>query len=389
MAVILRGGRIVDGTGAPPVENGTVVIENDRLVYVGPSDQMPSGANTVIDMAGKTILPGFFNSHAHLGWDGIENIRVQSERDSTSIATFKIAANLEKSLQAGVTTVRDLGVHRLNLAAKEAVKRGIVRGPRLIVSGAAIAMTGGHTWWCCREANGIADVRKAVREQIKSGADVIKVMGSSATEPEFSVGELKAMAEEAHRAKVPITAHAFAGPAIRRLVEAGFDSIEHGGPMDDETIDLMVKEKTFLVTTFSAVTLQALHGLEHGMSSEHVARRKRQMSDKSRYASIAKAAKAGVRICMGTDAGSPLVPHNEIVTELKMLIEYGICSTPLDAIVCATGHAAQLCAVDDLWGTLEAGKLADVVVVNGNPLENLDNLRDVEQVFIGGRSMIN
>ena len=384
MNTVLKGGRVIDGTGREPIENAAVCMEGTRLTYVGPSEGAPSGDGEIIDVTGKSILPGLFNSHAHLAWDGVEDIRLQSINDSIPVATFKMAANLAKSLQGGVTTVRDLGVHRLNLGAKEAVQRGIVPGPRLIVSGAAVAMTGGHTWWCCREADGIADVRKAVREQIKSGADVIKVMASSATEPEFSVGELEAMAEEAHRAKVRITAHAFAGPAIRRVVEAGFDSVEHGGPMDDETIALMVERGTFLVTTFSPVTLQALYGLEHGMSKAHVERRKRQMGDESRYASIARAAKAGVRICMGTDAGSPLVPHNEIATELKMLIEYGICDTPLETIVCSTKHAAQLCGVEDEWGTLEPGKCADVLVIDGNPLENLDDLRQIERVFVDG-----
>ena len=384
MRTTLRGGRVIDGSGQPAVEKGAVCFENGEITYVGPAEGAPADADRVIDTQGKTVLPGLFNCHAHLAWDGVEDIRVQSVEDSTPIATFKMAVNLQKSLQGGVTTVRDLGVHRLNLAAKEAVQRGIVPGPRLIVSGAAVAMTGGHTWWCCREADGVADVRRAVREQIKSGADVIKVMASSATEPEFSIGELEAMAEEAHRAKVRITAHAFAGPAIHRVVEAGFDSVEHGGPMDDETIDLMAKKGTFLVTTFSPVTLQAMYGLEHGMSKAHVERRNRQMGDESRYASIARAAKAGVRICMGTDAGSPLVPHNEIATELKMLIDYGICDTPLETIVCSTKHAALLCGVDDRWGTLEEGKRADVLIVDGNPLKNLDDLRQVEAVFLDG-----
>jgi len=383
MGVTLRGGRIIDGRGGAPIESGAVSFEEGRLTYVGPMDGAP-GSGDVVDVSGKTVLPGLFNSHAHLAWDGVEDIRVQSENDSTPMATFKMAVNLEKSLQGGVTTTRDLGVHRLNLEAKKAVERGILPGPRVIASGAAVAMTGGHTWWCCREADGVADVRKAVREQIKSGADVIKVMASSATEPEFSVEELEAMAEEAHRAKVRITAHAFAGPAIHRVVEAGFDSVEHGGPMDDLTIQLMVDKGTFLVTTFSPVTLQALYGLEHGMSEAHVARRNREMRDERRYASIAKAARAGVRICMGTDAGSPLVPHNEITTELKMLIEYGVCQTPMETIVCATYHAAQLCGVEDQWGTLVAGLQADVIVVDGNPLEDLDCMRQVQRVYVHG-----
>jgi imidazolonepropionase-like amidohydrolase len=384
MKTALTGGRIVDGSGDPAIQNGAVYFNDDRIIYVGPVNESPIEADVTIDISGKTVLPGLFNCHAHLAWDGVEDIHIQSVEDSASIAAFKMAANMKRSLRAGVTTVRDLGVHRWNLAAKEAVQRHIVSGPRVIASGAAISMTGGHTWWCCREADGIADVRKAVREQLKDGADVIKVMASSATESEFTVEELEAMAEEAHRAKVPITAHAFAGPAIRRVVEAGFDSVEHGGPMDEETIKLMKQKGTYLIPTFSPVTLQALHGLEHGMSRAHVERRNREMRDERRYASIARAAKEGVRICMGTDAGSPLVRHDEIVTELKMLIEYGVCDTPMETLVCSTKHAAEVCKVDDRLGTLAVGKQADLVIVEGNPLENLDALRKVERVYIDG-----
>jgi len=388
MQLVLKGGQLIVGSGVPPIQDAALVMEDDKIRSVGKAGRVSfDQAATVIDTSGKTILPGFFNSHAHLGWDGKEDIRLQSMYDSTAIGTFKVAMNMRRSLEAGVTTVRDLGVHKLNLYAKEAADKGIVLSPRLIVSGQAIAMTGGHTWWACREVDGVDEVRKAIREQIKGGADVIKVMGCGSV-VEFTDEELEAMVDEAHRAKKKITAHATFAECIKRVVKAGFDSVEHAGTMDDETCKMMAEKGTFIVTTFSPVTLQARHGEEFGLSPTFVERRKRQMNDTSRYESIAKASKAGVKICMGTDAGSPLVPHNEIVTELQLLLEYGICENALEAIACATSNSAQLCGVSDTWGTLQEDLLADVIVVDGDPLSNLEDLRKVEMVFLGGERVI-
>jgi len=388
MTTVLKGGMLIDGTGVPPIQNGLLVIENDKIKSVGRIGEISfDEAATVIDTSGKTILPGLFNSHAHLGWDGKEDIRLQSIYDSTAIGAFKVAMNMRRSLEAGVTTVRDLGVHKLNLYAKEAADKGIVLSPRLIVSGQAIAMTGGHTWWACREADGVDGVRQAIREQIKGGADVIKIMACGSV-VEFTDEELEAMVDEAHRAKKRITAHATFGEAIKRVVKAGFDSVEHGGTMDDATIQKMAKQGTFLVTTFSPVTLQARHGEEFGLSPAFVERRKRQMNDTSRYESIAEASKAGVKICMGTDAGSPLVPHNEVATELQLLVEYGICNDSLEAITCATGNAAMLCGVAEQWGTLKEDLFADVIICDGDPLKDIGNLRNVETVFLGGKRVV-
>lgn len=388
MTTVLKGGTLIDGTGASPIQDAVLVMENDKIQSVGKAGKVSFDQQaTMIDTSGKTILPGLFNCHAHLGWDGKEDIRLQSMYDSTAIGTFKVAMNMRRSLEAGVTTVRDLGVHKLNLYAKEAADKGIVLSPRLIVSGQAIAMTGGHTWWACREADGVDEVRQAIREQIKGGADVIKVMGCGSV-VEFTDEELEAMVDEAHRAKRRITAHATFAECIKRVVKAGFDSVEHAGTMDDETCKMMAEKGTFIVTTFSPVTLQARHGEEFGLSPTFIERRKRQMNDTSRYESIAKASKAGVKICMGTDAGSPLVPHSEVVTELQLLIEYGICGDALEVITCATGNSAMLCGVEDKWGTLKEGLLADIIICDGDPLVDLDHLRNVETVFLGGERVL-
>jgi len=371
------------------LEGAILVIEDNKIQAIGRTGDpgIDTADAEVIDTTGKTIIPGLFNCHAHLAWDGKEDIQIQSMYDSVPLAAFKVATNMRLSMEAGVTTVRDLGVHKSNLYAKEAVSKGVIKGPRLIVSGQAIAMTGGHTWWCCREADGVDEVRQAVREQIKGGADVIKVMASGST-PEYTEGELAAMADEVRRAKKKITAHATFAEAIARVVDAGFDSVEHGGVMDDATIGKMAKQGTFVVTTFCPVTLQARHGEEFGLAPAFVERRQRQMNDTARYESIRKAADAGVKICMGTDAGSPLVPHSEVAAELELLIEYGICKDGLEAIKCATGNASELCGVAESWGTLQEGLLADVVVLGGNPLDDIANLRRVETVFVNGERAV-
>jgi imidazolonepropionase-like amidohydrolase len=384
MKTFLKGGLLIDGTGRDPVPNAVVVIEGDRIAAVGGKAEVrvDESSAQVIDVTDKTVLPGFFNCHAHLAWDSVHDLEEQSLYDSPAIAAYKSAMNMRRCLEGGVTTICDLGVKGHNFYAKEALQKGIMIGPRLLIAGEAIAMTGGHTWWCCREADGVDAVRKAVREQIKGGADLIKIM------PDLTLPELEAGVDEAHRAGRRITAHATFNEEIERVVQAGVDSVEHGGAMKDETIEMMVKKGVFLVTTFSCTFLQAEHGLEIGLSEEWVARRKAQHSDRSRYESITKAAQAGVKVVLGTDAGSPAVPHNEITTELDLLVKFGVCRSNMEALMCATLRAAELTRLDDKLGTLEEGKLADIVVVNGDPLGSIEVVRGVDLVFKEGRLVV-
>ena len=384
MKTILKGGVLIDGTGRDQVPEAVVVIERDRIAAVGDKAEVrvDESSAQVIDVTGKTILPGFFNCHAHLAWDAVHDLKEQSLNDSPAIAAYKSAMNMRRALEGGVTTECDLGVNRHNICAKEAIQKGIVIGPRLLISGAAIAMTGGHTWWCCREADGIDAVRQAVREQIKAGADQIKIM------PDFTLPELEAGVDEAHRAGRRITAHANFDEEIKRAVQAGVDSVEHGGSMDDETIEMMVNKGIFLVTTFSSISLQIEHGREIGLSEAWIERRRAQLSDRSRIGGIVKAARAGVKVALGTDAGSPAVPHNEIATELDLLVRLGVCQSTMEALMCATLRGAELTGLDDKLGTLEEGKLADVVVVGGDPLVDTKAVRDVDLVFKEGKLVV-
>ncbi len=379
MRTVLSGGNIVDLDGGPN-QQASIVIEDEKITEIGAVDVAPG--DNVVDVSGKYLVPGFTNSHAHLGWDGIHDLKVQAE-EPAAISALKAGMNIRKALSAGVTTMRDLGMNESNQYAKRGIEEGIIPWARLLINGRAIATTGGHTWWCCREADGVDDCRRAVREQFKLGAEWIKIMGSHEL-VQFTMEELEAMVDEAHMNGLKVTAHATFDEAISRVVKAGVDCVEHGGSMTDDTIKLLLDRGTPIVTTFSPLVLQAQRGLEWGMPQHEVDRRIAQVNDASRFAGNKAAAEAGIPIVFGTDAGSPVVPHNEIVEELKFMVEVGVCQDNYDALRSITIRAAQLLELDQALGTLEVGKTADVVVLDGDPGADLDNVRAPDQVYVRG-----
>jgi imidazolonepropionase-like amidohydrolase len=381
MRTILKGGTVVD-VARKEKTGRSVVIEGDKIASVGDDvDERPD--DVVVDVAGKHVMPGMFNCHVHLGWDGRRDLQLQSELPD-EVAAWTAAMNIHRSLAAGVTTIRDLGMNATNILAKRAIDEGTAPYLRLFMNGRAVATTGGHTWWCCREADGVDDCRRAVREQIKVGASWIKIMGSH-ERPQFTMAELEAMVDEAHLNGVKATAHATFDEAIRRVVEAGVDCVEHGGSMSDDTIKMMLDRGTWIVTTFSPLVLQAERGLEWEMPEAEVERRRRQVAEPERFAGNKAAAEAGIPIAFGTDAGSPVVPHNEIATELRFMTEVGVCEDSWAALRSITTRAAELLGVDDELGTLEPGKTADVVVVDGDPVADLESVRNVDRVYVRGQ----
>jgi imidazolonepropionase-like amidohydrolase len=370
------------------IENGFVEIENDRIKAVGRASELGSSEVVVIETAG-TILPGMFNSHAHLAWDGIHDLANQSMFDNPEISAYKSAGNMLISLRSGITTVRDLGMNKTNFAAKQAVEQGIFPGPRLLITGEAIVQTGGHTYWCCREASGADEMRRAVRDQVRGGADLIKIMACHDL-LEFTDAELEAVIDEAHRNGLPTTAHATFNEAIERVAKFGIDVVEHAGKMSDETIQLLLDHKIPIVTTFSAMVMQANAEVArmYNIPEWKIQERQKALADPGRYDSIVKAAKAGVPIVFGTDAGSPVVQHNVVVPEMKYMVQIGVVDSNYGAIRSATSAAARLSRLDKKLGTLEAGKLADVVVVDGDPLADLEALTRVKMTFLAGKQMV-
>ena len=377
-------GRVFTGRLGGVIEDGFVRIEDGRISGVGSASDLGSGADggEVVDTGG-TILPGLFNSHAHLAWDGANDLATQSLEDEPEISAYKCAANMLRSLQAGVTSVRDLGMNRTGFYAKQAVAQGVFRGPKLRICGEAIVQTGGHTYWCCREASGPDEMRRAVRDQVRHGADLIKIMACHDT-LEFTDEELDAVIDETHRNGLTITSHATFDACIRRVVEHGVDMVEHGGAMSDETIQLLLDKDAAICTTFSPLVLQAKEGLAWGMPEWKVEERRRLVADRSRFEGVVKAAKAGVPIVFGTDAGSPVVPHDAIAGELAFMVEIGVSSDNEDALVSITSLAAERNDVGDDRGALEDGKAADVVVVEGDPLADLTAIDDVRAVYLDG-----
>ena len=294
-----------------------------------------------------------------------------------------------KSLRAGVTLVRDLGMNKSNIFAKQAIEQGIYPGPRVKICGEAIVQTAGHTYWCCREASGADEMRKAVREQVGSGADLIKIMACHDT-LEFTDEELEAVIDETHRNGLYITAHATFDSAISRVTDFGIDCIEHGGPMSDATIEKVAKKNIPICTTFSPVVMQSKEEIarEYNIPEWKIKERQKIVKDKSRFDSLVKASKAGIDIIFGTDAGSPVVPHDAIVPEMKFMIDLGVVKDNLDAIQSATYRAAKVNKIEDKLGSIEIGKDADLIIVEGNPDENIDDLSNVKQVYIHGSRLI-
>lgn len=386
---IFKNARVLTCVGDEVIENGFIEIEDGQIRTVGDSTQLGSTDAEVIDCAGKTIMPGMFNSHAHLAWDGVHDLARQSMDDAPEISAYKSAGNMLKSLRAGVTLVRDLGMNTANLYAKQAIAQGIFPGPRMLACGEAIIQTGGHTYWCCREASGADEMRRAVREQVRGGADLIKIMGCH-DRVEFTDDELAAVIDETHRNGLPITAHATFNDCIHRMAAFGVDVIEHGGSMTDETIQLLLNKSIPIVTTFAPLVMQSQAEIarQYDIPEWKIKERQKAVANRGRYDGIVKAAQAGVPIAFGTDAGSPVVGHDVVAPELKFMVELGVKRDNYDALRSATIVAAQVSKLEDTLGTLETGKAADLIVIDSNPLDDLDALNHVEMTFVGGKRLV-
>ncbi|MEL6150107.1 MAG: amidohydrolase family protein [Chloroflexota bacterium] len=386
---VLTHCRVLTCVGDEVIDNGFVHIADGNIHAVGPMAEYATPEDAIeIDCSGKTVIPGMMNSHAHLAWDGVHDLARQSMDDAPEISAYKAAGNMLKSLRAGITLVRDLGMNQSNFFAKQAVAQGIFPGPRLLICGEAIIQTGGHTYWCCREASGADEMRRAVREQVRGGADLIKIMASHDL-IEFTDDELEAVIDETHRNGLPITAHATFNDVIARVAEFGVDCIEHGGSMTDETIQLVLDKDIPIVTTFAPLVQQSNAEIarKYNIPEWKIEERQKAVAAGTRFEGLQAAAKAGVTIAFGTDAGSPAVGHEVVAPELKFMVKLGIKKDNYDAIRCATIVPAKIHKLDDKLGTIEAGKDADVVVLADNPLDDLDALETVQMTFVTGKML--
>ena len=406
---VITGATLIDGTGRDPVTNASVVIDDEgRISEIGRLTRRPAGAE-VIDVGGKTVMPGLIDSHVHLFID----IRPMQDEATTplTLKVFEAAANARATLDAGVTTVRDAGGAPMGF--KLALERGLIPGPRTRISVLFLSQTGGHgdstlpsgvrlsfgvpigsvPEWPENICDGPDEVCKAARRMLRAGADFIKMMTtggvmSPSDEPDatqFTREEITAMVHEARAHGKTCMSHAQGTQGIRNAVECGVESIEHGVYLDEATAAEMVRRGTFLVPTLQAA-LAVLRREEENPGSvlPQSLRKVREVLEVHSNATR-MAVDMGVRVAMGTDAG--VGKHGSNPEELRLLTENGM--TPMQAIVAATRTASECVQMAADIGTLEAGKLADLLVVDGDPLSDTSVLEDKSKLLVimqGGRA---
>ncbi len=386
--VVVRAARMLDVVQGRLVEPGIVAVANGRISAIG---EVPAGAE-VIDLGEATLLPGFIDLHTHLAGEIDADAFARVVRETEIDSAFRAVANGRKTLLAGFTTVRDFG-GQVTVSFSRAVEAGRVPGPHVFPSRNAIGITGGHcdvtglapglleTTWRGGIADGPDEVVKAVRYQIKHGAKVIKTCATagvlsfeeSVGAQQYTFEELQAMVQEAARHGIKVAAHAHGTEGIRAAVEAGVASIEHGSILDTETIELMKKKGTYLVPTTYLVDAIDLDVLPPPIraKAEHILPLARE--------SLAQAIAAGVKIGFGTDAA--VYPHGDNAREFAVLVERGM--EPIAALRSATIGAADALGVTDR-GALQVGKLADIIAVPGNPLEDIRATEHVSFVMLAG-----
>jgi imidazolonepropionase-like amidohydrolase len=393
--LVFRGGRVFDGTGADPA-NADVAVEDGRIVDVGTG----LDGDEAVDAAGRTILPGLFDCHTHVCVSYVDLWRIAQRPFSYQF--YEAARNLEATLRIGITSVRDAG--GADLGIKTAVEDGLIPGPRMQISLIMLTQTGGHgdDWYPSGATvpffqehpgrpSGLVDgpdeVRRKVRELVRDGADVIKVATSGGVlsprddprHAHFRPAELEAIVEEATAAGIFVMAHAQGADGIKNAVRAGIRSIDHGIYLDDEAIELIKQRGTWFVPTLVAPQ-GVLDAADAGVPLPPAVVDKARRVIEIHRAAFRKAVQAGVRIAMGTDSG--VTPHGRNLRELALMVAGGM--TAAAALEATTRSAAQLLGVDEELGTIEKGKIADLVVVSGDPYAFDDLDTRIEGVWKAG-----
>jgi imidazolonepropionase-like amidohydrolase len=402
--VALRVGRLFDGTGDACRTDVVVIVEGERIKAVGPAAEtpMPDGAE-VVDLSKCTVLPGLIDCHTHLAGRADRYDEIYKFKDSPYRGAFNAVLNARTTLEAGFTTVRDVGSPAFLMCdLRDAINEGQVVGPRIVASGPAISMTGGHgdlnryapqvrirTFPFDDDfkiADGADAVRKVVRAQVKYGVDVVKInasggvlsRGDAPGAPQYTVEELKAAVDEAHAAGRKVAAHAHGAQGIKNAVRAGVDSIEHGSLIDDEGIALMKQHGTWLVADIYNDDYLLGKAIEFKLPAESI--EKEKLVGRLQRENFASAARAGVRVAFGTDAG--VYPHGDNGKQFAYMVKYGL--TPAQAIRSATSDAAELLGRSADVGRVAPGLYADLVAVEADPLADVAALEHVPWVMKGG-----
>jgi len=399
--VLIKAGRLVDVRSGRVLTDQAILIEGGRIKQVGSAQsiQAPAGAR-VIDLSNATVLPGLIDCHTHLtlepGQNGYESLGISIPRE----ALFG-AKNAKLTLEAGFTTVRNVAAHGYtDVALRDAINAGDVPGPRIDAAGPAIGVTGGHMdnsllapeyhHSSDSVADGVPALIAKVREQVKYGADVIKIAatggvlskGDSPEATQFSDEEIRAVVAEAHRLGRKVAAHAHGAAGIKQAVLAGVDSIEHGSFIDDEAIRLMKEKGTYLVPTLYLADW-FIENYQRLRVPEFMVEKAKVVMPAARQ-NIARAFKAGVKVAFGTDAA--VYPHGLNAREFAVMVKLGM--TPMQSIQAATINAADLLGWSDRVGSIEAGRFADIIAVNGDPTADVTLLERVFFVMKGGQVVV-
>lgn len=384
-SIAIRSVRVIDGTGRT-IERATVIIRGAKIAAVGLDRDLPlpRGATT-IDGRGLTLLPGLIDCHVHFCLGAEPDVVDAIAQETPALTLLKSSQAARQTLEAGITTVRDVGSRDHSIfTLKRAIETGLVPGPRIVGAGLAICMIGGHARFIGQEVHGTRQVRSAVRAQIAAGAGVIKVIasggvltpGTSPDQAQMTVEELQAAVQEAQRAGRKVAAHAHGSSGMKNAIQAGVHSIEHATLMDEEAAGLMKEHDVFMVPTLSALATTAACRLGCGVPDS--ARDKAKAMTKRHAVSFKNALRDGIKIAMGTDAGTPFNFHGENAQELERMVAFGM--SPMQAILAATSAASRLIGIQHQVGTIEQGKLADLLLFEGNPLRHIEQLRDRSRI---------
>lgn len=400
-------GQIIDGTGAAAIPKGLVLIEGDKISYVGDGKgvSIPRDAK-IVDAAGASVMPGLMDAHVHISLNSPSDlVREVLSRPLGQVA-FEVARNLRETVAGGVTTIRTVSdLAHLDIAAKDSIKKGVMVGPRIQPCGKGLTTTGGHgdlmPCWLCQSHGDLSEkvdgpeaIRGAVRRQIKAGATWIKVFQTGGVvDPhgridaeEFAPEEFVAAVETATIAGLPVAVHAHNKTAILRSIRAGCRSIEHGMHFDEDCAEAAKDQGTFLVPTLTVMNRILVHGAQAGVPEYMVDNVRQRTSKHHEY--VKYTFDIGANLACGTDAGSMLTPHGSAGREVVQFVRAGL--TPLQAIMVATHNTAKMLGMADQVGTLKPGMLADAIVVDGNVLDRVEQLEspgNVRHVLIGGKAV--
>jgi imidazolonepropionase-like amidohydrolase len=394
-------GQMIDGISEKVQSEMTIIVENDKIIDIQKGYISAKNTDNVIDLKSKTVMPGLMDMHVHLEGESNPGSYLTEFTSNKADVAFDAAVFAERTLMAGFTTVRDLGGSGVNIALRKAVNAGKVKGPRIYTAGKAIGTTGGHADPTngYREdlmgdpgpkdgvINGADEARKAVRQRYKEGSDVIKItatggvlsLAKDGSGPQFTAEELNAIVETAKEYGMTTAAHAHGAEGMKRAVEAGITSIEHGTLMTPEVMELMKKKGTYYVPTITAGKSVEANAKIEGYYPAVIVPKALAIGPKIQQ-TFADAHKAGVKIAFGTDAG--VFNHGENGKEFGYMVEVGM--KPMDAIKSATMESAKLLRIENQLGSIEKGKLADIVAVDENPLENIKTMENVTFVMKGG-----